>query len=49
MEPPARQFYRRLGFEPMADWLPYRARGAPLRRLAEDDSGPPRGNLNFGN
>ncbi len=34
---PAREFYRRLGFEHNADWLPYRVGGASLARLAEED------------
>ncbi len=36
---PARQFYRRLGFEHNSDWLPYRLKGARLEALAEEDSG----------
>jgi len=32
---PARMFYERLGFRRMEDWLPYRADGDALRRLAE--------------
>lgn len=31
---PARGFYERLGIEHMAEWLPYRCRGAALERLA---------------
>ena len=34
---PARQFYHRLGIEPLAEWLPYRASGAALERLAAAD------------
>ena len=34
---PARQFYHRLGIEPLAEWLPYRAGGAALARLAAAD------------
>lgn len=34
---PARDFYRGLEFEHMADWLPYRLQGAALRRLADAD------------
>lgn len=34
---PAREFYRRLGFDRMADWLPYRLDGAALGKLAEAD------------
>jgi GNAT superfamily N-acetyltransferase len=34
---PARAFYRHLGFEHNADWLPYRMNGALLTRLAEED------------
>jgi GNAT superfamily N-acetyltransferase len=33
---PARDFYERLGFHRMEDWLPYRIDGDALRRLAED-------------
>ena len=36
---PAREFYRRLGFDHMADWLPYRAQGETLHRLAAEDGG----------
>jgi len=32
---PAREFYRRLGVEHRADWLPYRVAGAALKALAE--------------
>ena len=35
---PAREFYRRLGFEHNADWLPYRMGGALLEALAKEDS-----------
>ena len=35
---PARDFYERLGFGHVADWLPYRLTGASLARLAEEDS-----------
>jgi GNAT superfamily N-acetyltransferase len=31
---PAREFYRRLGFRHVEDWLPYRLEGEGLRRLA---------------
>ena len=31
---PARGFYERLGFHPMAEWVPYRADGDALQRLA---------------
>jgi len=34
---PAREVYRRLGFEQMSDWLPYRLTGEKLRLLAESD------------
>jgi|SRR5690242_9466213 len=34
---PARDFYRRLGIEQLADWLPYRVSGAALERLAAAD------------
>jgi len=33
---PARDFYERLGFRQMEDWLPYRVDGDALRRLAEE-------------
>jgi GNAT superfamily N-acetyltransferase len=33
---PAREFYERLGFRHMEDWLPYRVDGDALRRLAEE-------------
>ncbi len=36
---PARAFYRRLGFEHNADWLPYRVDGALLDALAAEDGG----------
>lgn len=35
---PARGFYERLGFRHMDEWLPYRAEGEALRRLAERDA-----------
>ncbi|MBF0334220.1 MAG: GNAT family N-acetyltransferase [Alphaproteobacteria bacterium] len=31
---PARQFYERMGFEYLDEWLPMRARGDSLRRMA---------------
>jgi|SRR5690348_2124194 len=34
---PARDFYHRLGIEHRAEWLPYRASGAALARLAAAD------------
>ena len=34
---PARDFYHRLGIEQLAEWLPYRASGAALERLAAED------------
>jgi GNAT superfamily N-acetyltransferase len=34
---PARGFYHRLGIEPRADWRPYAATDAALRRLAAED------------
>ncbi len=34
---PAREFYRRLGFDQMEDWLPYRLDGAALGKLAKAD------------
>ena len=36
---PARGFYHRLGFEHLDEWLPYRAEGEALRRLAAQDVG----------
>jgi GNAT superfamily N-acetyltransferase len=35
---PARDFYHRLGIAPLEEWLPYRASGAALERLAAEDS-----------
>lgn len=37
---PARDFYRRLGIEHLEEWLPYRASGAALKRLAAEDREP---------
>ena len=34
---PARDFYHRLGFKHMEEWLPYRAEGEALRALARED------------
>ena len=34
---PARDFYHRLGIAPLEEWLPYRASGAVLERLAAED------------
>jgi GNAT superfamily N-acetyltransferase len=34
---PARQFYRRLGFTQVEDWLPYQLSGEALARLAAQD------------
>lgn len=34
---PARDFYHRLGFRHMEEWLPYRAEGAALEALARED------------
>jgi GNAT superfamily N-acetyltransferase len=34
---PARDFYRRLGFAQVADWLPYQLSGDALARLAAED------------
>jgi GNAT superfamily N-acetyltransferase len=34
---PARQFYRRLGFEQVEEWLPYQLSGDALARLAAED------------
>jgi GNAT superfamily N-acetyltransferase len=36
---PARDFYHRMGFGHMSDWLPYRLDGPALRKLAAEDSG----------
>lgn len=36
---PAREFYRRLGFDHNTDWLPYRLGGARLEALAARDQG----------
>jgi GNAT superfamily N-acetyltransferase len=36
---PARGFYHRLGFEHLEEWLPYRATGERLARLAAEDRG----------
>src|SRR4029077_1782060 len=36
---PAREFYQRLGIEARNAWVPYRATGAALRRLAAEDPG----------
>ena len=36
---PARRFYHRLGIAPLAEWVPYRAEGEALRRLADEDRG----------
>jgi GNAT superfamily N-acetyltransferase len=38
---PARGFYERLGFRHMDEWLPYRAEGDALRRLAAEDGVSP--------
>ncbi|HZA66815.1 MAG TPA: GNAT family N-acetyltransferase [Geminicoccaceae bacterium] len=35
---PARDFYRRLGFSQVEDWLPYRLSGDALARLAAEDT-----------
>jgi GNAT superfamily N-acetyltransferase len=34
---PARRFYQHLGIAPLTEWVPYRAEGEALRRLAEED------------
>ena len=34
---PARQFYHRLGFAQVEEWLPYQLAGDPLARLAAED------------
>jgi len=36
---PARDFYHRMGFDHMSDWLPYRLDGSALRQLAAEDLG----------
>ena len=36
---PARRFYHRLGIAPLTEWVPYRAEGEALRRLAAEDRG----------
>ena len=36
---PARDFYHRMGFGHMSDWLPYRLDGPALRKLAAEDIG----------
>ena len=36
---PARQFYRRLGFTQVEEWLPYQLSGDALARLAAEDPG----------
>ena len=36
---PAREFYRRLGFVQVEDWLPYHVSGDALARLAAEDRG----------
>jgi GNAT superfamily N-acetyltransferase len=36
---PARRFYHRLGIAPLTEWVPYRAEGEALRRLADEDRG----------
>jgi GNAT superfamily N-acetyltransferase len=38
---PAREFYHRLGFEQVEEWLPYQLSGDALARLAADDRGAP--------
>ena len=38
---PAREFYHRLGFEQVEEWLPYQLSGDPLARLAAEDRGAP--------
>ena len=35
---PARDFYRRLGFVQVEDWLPYQLSGDALARLADEGS-----------
>ena len=37
---PAREFYRRLGFAQVEEWLPYQLSGDALARLAAADRGP---------
>jgi GNAT superfamily N-acetyltransferase len=36
---PAREFYRRIGFSHLEEWLPYDISGAALARLAAEDRG----------
>jgi GNAT superfamily N-acetyltransferase len=36
---PARQFYHRLGFAQVEEWLPYQLSGNALARLAAEDHG----------
>jgi GNAT superfamily N-acetyltransferase len=36
---PSREFYRRLGFTQVEEWLPYQLSGDALARLAADDHG----------
>jgi GNAT superfamily N-acetyltransferase len=36
---PAREFYRRLGFAQVEEWLPYQVSGLALARLAAEDRG----------
>jgi GNAT superfamily N-acetyltransferase len=38
---PAREFYDRIGFSHLEDWLPYGISGHELARLAADDRGAP--------
>jgi GNAT superfamily N-acetyltransferase len=40
---PAREFYRRLGFVPVEEWLPYQLSGNALARLAAEDRGAHKG------
>jgi hypothetical protein len=38
---PAREFYDRLGFSHLEDWLPYELSGHALARLAAEDQDAP--------
>ena len=40
---PARDFYDRLGFAQLVDWLPYQLSGQAFARLASEDRGAPTG------
>lgn len=36
---PARDFYRRIGIDPLTEWVPYRVEGEALARLAREAEG----------